>query len=345
MKMKSIAQVSPHWGDGRGDTIITLAKVFGVAGKDSGLAFVQGLAENIPDLSTLEPVEESAAGFKRFFSRVRSWTSEAFGNMGTYANQLTPIIQTLAGAIPIIDVMRKSTVLSTLATNAWTFSVNLLGKTFLGLPIIGWIAAIITILIVAWNKFEGFRKVVFQAWEVIKTFGTAIKDYVINRVTDLISGLGGLGRALLRLFKGDFKGAAAEAGVAVGKLMGTNATAELGAALKDGLEDALEEGGQKAAAYEERRKNGVSSEFAVNEYLTGNPEGLSYNNTDDDKNIKKGRKGKESGLSISGRTGGANIKLTINNYFNVSKNTNVRQLADIVAGRVADRLQDAIVTI
>ena len=57
-------------------------------------------------------------------------------------------------------------------------------------------------------------------WEVLKGFGTAIKNYVINRIQELLSGITGMGSALKAFFSGDFKGAFEIGKKAVGDLMG-----------------------------------------------------------------------------------------------------------------------------
>lgn len=91
--------------------------------------------------------------------------------------------------------------IATAASAAFNF---VLAMNPISLIIIG-IAALIAIVWSLWNRFEGFRGVVMGVWEVIKGFGTAIKDYVINRFKDLLSGITGIGQALLAFFSGDFK--------------------------------------------------------------------------------------------------------------------------------------------
>ena len=73
--------------------------------------------------------------------------------------------------------------------------------------IVAGIAALITAVVVCWNKFEGFRAAIKGTWDVIKGFGNIIKDFVIDRIKNILSGIGSLGSAISKLFKGDFKGA------------------------------------------------------------------------------------------------------------------------------------------
>jgi tape measure domain-containing protein len=121
--------------------------------------------------------------------------------------------------------------LATAATTAFNFVMSI---NPIGLVIIG-IAALIAIVWTLWNRFEGFRGVVMGTWEVLKGFGTAIKNYVINRIQELLSGITGIGSALKAFFTGDFKGAFEIGKKAVGDLMGVDSKKKL---LDDGMKAA-----------------------------------------------------------------------------------------------------------
>lgn len=97
------------------------------------------------------------------------------------------------------------------------------------------IAALGAVIWTCWNHFAGFRGVVMGTWEVIKGFGTAIKDYVINRIQELLSGITGMGSALMAFFRGDFKNAFEIGKNAVGDLMGVDSKKKL---FDDGLKAA-----------------------------------------------------------------------------------------------------------
>ena len=69
------------------------------------------------------------------------------------------------------------------------------------------IAALIAAIVYCWNKFAGFRAVVLTVWNTLKGFGEIIKNYVIDRLRTLLSGIGKVGDALAKLFNGDYQGA------------------------------------------------------------------------------------------------------------------------------------------
>lgn len=121
--------------------------------------------------------------------------------------------------------------LATAAQSAFNFVMNM---NPIGLVVIA-IAALIAIIWTLWNKFESFRGVVMGTWEVLKGFGTAIKDYVITRMQELLSGITGMGSALMAFFKGDFKNAFEIGKQAVGDLIGVDSKKKL---FDDGLKAA-----------------------------------------------------------------------------------------------------------
>lgn len=113
--------------------------------------------------------------------------------------------------------------LATAAQGAFNLVMNMnpIGAVVIGL------AALSAIVWACWNRFEGFRGVIMGTWEVLKGFGIAIKDYVINRIHELLSGITGIGSTLMAFFKGDFKNAFEFGKKAVGDLMGIDSKKKL----------------------------------------------------------------------------------------------------------------------
>lgn len=76
----------------------------------------------------------------------------------------------------------------------------------IGLIIAG-IAALVTAVIVCWNKFAGFRAAILTVWDTIKGFALLIKDVVVGNIMSLLNAIGKVGEAIGKLFRGDFDGA------------------------------------------------------------------------------------------------------------------------------------------
>jgi len=82
-------------------------------------------------------------------------------------------------------------------------------------------------------------------WGVIKLFGNVIKDFIIDRIKGLLSGITGMGKALLAFFKGDWKQAWEVGKQAVVDLSGVEAGKNALSKVKNGISDAYSEGAKK----------------------------------------------------------------------------------------------------
>lgn len=93
-------------------------------------------------------------------------------------------------------------------TRLWTLAQRGLNAAFKANPI-GFVISVIVVLVglvtTAWKKFGWFRGIIMASWEAIKGFALAIKNLVINRFKDILSGITGIGKALVSFFKGDFE--------------------------------------------------------------------------------------------------------------------------------------------
>lgn len=121
--------------------------------------------------------------------------------VGTIAFNLHTIA--IAGMVGVIKVV-------TAMTKAWEAVQWLLNVALTANPIgliITAIAALVAAVVYCWNKFAGFRAFILTMWDTLKGFGNIIKEYVIDRIKTLMSGIGKIGEAMAKLFTGDFKGA------------------------------------------------------------------------------------------------------------------------------------------
>lgn len=330
-----------------------IADIFKGAGEDAGIKFIDELSSMDLNLENIPSVQQAGAGIRGFFTDIGTWAGQTFGTAAIWAEQLSPMFEILGTGIPIIQALTKVTWLQNLATKAWTGVQWLLNAALTANPIgliIAGVAALIAIVAVCWNKFEGFRTVIFKGWEALKMFGNVIKEYIINRLVGMLNGLSGIGKALKHFFSGEWSEAWETGKKAASDIMGADANAKALNSVKKGWADAMAEGQKKSDAYTAKKnaeKAKESSAPSVNTYLNGKPETLTYDPQAEKK--KKGRKGKDGdGLNVGSGSNGIKsitMNLTVNNNFSVSKGTNIRDIADKVTGLVNDRLRDAIINI
>lgn len=89
------------------------------------------------------------------------------------------------------------TLAGTGVTYGFSFALKAVGKAIYSIPIIGWIAALISLLITAfkllWDKCEGFRRGMFAIWEVLKAvfhnIGVIITSVWDNIIKPVFMGL------------------------------------------------------------------------------------------------------------------------------------------------------------
>lgn len=105
-------------------------------------------------------------------------------------------ITMLTGVIPALTGVIAS-------TWAWTVALLSCPITWIILGIIALVAAIA----ICWNKFAGFRAVVYTIWDTIKGFGQAIIDWMIAPFKAAGALIGGLAGAVGKVFSGDWGGA------------------------------------------------------------------------------------------------------------------------------------------
>lgn len=221
-----------------------------------------------------------------------------------------------AGAIALsisMGILNGVIWLVTAATTAWNLvmSMNPISLVILA------ISALIAIVVALWYKFDWFRGGVMGVWSVLKGLGDMIKDYVINRIKDLMRAISGVGEAMAALKNGDFS-KAFDIGKGIGKdLLGVDskatflkAGAQLGEKWNQGYASGAAMGAPsavKTAGAAGKKKAGVSAPTTAFNAL------LADTAADDKKGKAKGLKkvsDKANGI-ISGGSKQTTINITI----------------------------------
>ena len=172
------------------------------------------------------PVLNALGKGLEFISKMAAW---ATANL----DKIIPVVKYLAIAVGAYVV---ATNLATVATSAlsavFRVIITLMNLNPFGL-IVAAIAAVTAAVIACWNKFAGFRAVILTVWDTIKGFGNVLKQYVLDRITGIVSGLGKMGLAISKLFKGDFSGAWETAKAGSGELTGVSAMGKAVSSARD----------------------------------------------------------------------------------------------------------------
>ena len=223
----------------------------------------------------------------------------------------------------------------------------------IGAVIVG-IAALIGGVKYAYNHFEKFRGIVDGAWAAIKGFATLIKNYVIGRFKELLSGITGIGKALYYFFTGSWKKAWEAGKQGVTDMMGVGTKKQL-------IADAKNIGKATGEAYDKGVAAVKYKGFDPGKSLSGVMSYKVKHTTEPDKqsanapvyslNTLGATSGKNSvvaGSSSGSSSGGGggkvlNMTLNIKNIFQSIQGTasDIEAVADKVTARIVTKLRDA----
>ena len=180
--------------------------------------------------------------------KIAAWASEHLNVLVTVLGSLT------AGFIAYKAITMQAAIATKVLTGIFKIMNVVMSLNPVGLVVAG-IAALIAAVVICWNKFAGFRAVVLTVWDTMKGFGNILKDYVLDRISGIVSGLGKMGLAIQKLFKGDFAGAWETAKEGAKDFTGITAaknaassTRDLAAGIRDNFGSHLDEERKKQAA-------------------------------------------------------------------------------------------------
>lgn len=247
--------------------------------------------------------------------------------VGTIAfNAHAIAIGVLSGAIKVV----------TAATKVWSVVTGILNAVMASNPIarvITIIAALVAAVVYCWNKFAGFRAFILTMWNTMKGFGNIIKEYVIDRLKTLLSGIGKIGEAFSKLFSGDFKGAWSSAVGGVKDITGITSA-------EKAMQSTKQLAGGVAAEYDKNYRNEKLREpyqpkkkaAIATPGTKGSSEEVVFNAASGGKSGKGGKGGKGNKTAEALATGGTR---------NTSITMNISKFFDNIYVTMADRTDTA----
>lgn len=280
----------------------------------------QPLVSGLLDLfiSIVPPIVSVLQGLLSIMEKVISfcinWKTElgllaAVVGVGTIAFNLHTIaLWGLVGAIKVV----------TAVTKIWEGVQWLLNVALTANPIgivITVIAALVAAVVYCWNKFAGFRAFLLTMWSTIKGFGDIIKNYLIDRIKTLMSGIGKIGQALSKLFDGDFKGAWKSAVSGVKDMTGITSAEKAFTATKKLASGVKEEYDRNYALESAKKKESAGKAATITEPGTkgSSKESVTFNTASSKSKKGKGRKTAEA--LATGGTRNTSVTMNISKFF------------------------------
>lgn len=296
-------------------------------------------------------------------SRMTAWFDNLKISIFDVAGSLTPFVVGLGAVaftvanmaaaytgIKQLIVFTKSLTIATHLQTAAQWALNAAQALSPTTWIAAGVVALTAAIAVCWNKFEGFRKIVMGVWEVMKGFGNILKDFVIDRIKGIISGVGSIGEAIMKLFEGDFSGAWESAKQGASDLTGFTAIKNA----KDSFSSM-----DIAALYNEGAAKGIASFAADNSkentyalspmkaFQSGTTIPSESNAAIGSNNFAQRISGKTSdGVRLVGSGnagGGKSVVMNVNVNFPNFKG--VKEVAEAVAKEINNRLSDGLAVV
>ncbi len=332
---------------------LVLADIFKGAGEDAGLGFISGLNNVDLDINNIQSVQEAGEGIKGWLADMESWFADSFGNIAVYGKEFGGVAQLIAGMIPIVQGLTKVTWLQNIATKAATISQTLLNAAFVSSPL-GWVAlalgAVTAAVVYAWNKFEGFRGVVYGLWETFKQVFSNIKGLfsaVFSPIAETIAAIN----------KGDWAGAA-KAAYKLNPISTAKRTYDYikGGGLTKGVGDAYNRGyGKGVQSFKDDKKPDAATNNGGFPFMPAGAtaddgfatlDGIDNSNSGSKKKSRAGSGNSSKDLVIEGTKGGNTItqNLTVNNYFSgIKDKLDVQKIAAEVVQTINANLRDGLI--
>lgn len=234
---KSVATLKEEMSDGAISADLVrkaFERATGPGGRFEGM--IDKMAKTVP--GAFEQLKgKFSQGLLRIYEIIQPYLIPAFEKMGTVLSALFNILEGVTKflidygkwLLPVIAAIAAYNAVTNIAVvgiKAWIAVQKVLNVVMTLNPIgiiVAAITALIGLLVICWNRFAKFRAVILTVWDTMKGFGQMLKTYVVDRITDLLAGIGKLGEAIGKLFRGDFSGAWSTAKEAASLIAGREA--------------------------------------------------------------------------------------------------------------------------
>ncbi|QQV91583.1 tail tape measure protein [Winogradskyella phage Peternella_1] len=335
---------------------LVLADIFKGAGEDAGLAWIEGLGSIDLDINNIPSIEQANAGIKGWLADLQTSFSNTFGSIASSVVELSPVVTGIASVIPIVSQLTKVTWLQTAATKVstaaqWLWNAALTANP-IGLVIVG-VAALVGAIVWLTTSVEGWGEAWTHTWNGAKLLFEAWVTGVKASFNLMINGLM-MGINKIKLGWYEFKQSMGIGDSAENQKMidGINADTE---ARKQSIIDgykkaadlALEATSEfvRAPAYLKLKED----EETDTQKIEGNTTpGLIAPTLDGNIN-NGGGSSKTGGLqgSAKGMVKSVNMTLNITNNFSIADAAanKIDKIADMVTGKINDRLRDAMLSV
>lgn len=192
--------------------------------------------------------------------KIKEWKTEIgllLVTVGTFFAVLELKALVLLGFAKLLTGLKIAV---TAVTTVWKlFNIALMANP-IGV-VAGLVAALAAAVVYCWNEFAGFRAFLITVWDTLMAFGVILKNFVVDRVVELITGIGELGTALKKLFEGDFEGAWNTAKDAARKILGVDSFSKALGASIDAFNN-ISKNWAKNYEAEQKKKEGSSNEVS-----------------------------------------------------------------------------------
>ncbi|MBV7268370.1 phage tail tape measure protein [Winogradskyella luteola] len=334
---------------------LVLADIFKGAGEDAGMAWIEGLDSIDLDINKIPSVESANSGIRAWLADLRSSFSETFGGIASSIVELSPVVTFMASMIPIVSSLSKVTWVQAAATKVataaqWLWNIAMTANP-IGLIIVA-VAALVAGIVWMVSKVEGWGEAWNYTWTGAKLlFGAFIEGVKANwnlMINGLMIGINkiklgwykfkeamGLGdstenQKMINQINADTE--SRKQSIIDGYKKAADLTLEAtGAFVKAGASLKIKEGEEDSTATSAENLN---SPGIVAPKLDGK--------TNADTNKSGGLKGDAKGIAKS-----VQMTLTINNHFKVADAaaSKIDKIADMVTGKINDRLRDAMLSV